>query len=145
MINDLTQDSLNDLLRLCEINKCASLGDTLKEKYESIYLKMIRLSVEAYRKNGSTGFNGLITSPELMALFESVCPRFAPTGFCDQHKDGDQDGPVMYHGVLNQRYRMYETPMMPKNQILLCCVKDNKAVTEDPDFLALLEVDIDNL
>ena len=42
-----------------------ALGETLKEKYESLYIKIVELSNVVHRKTLRGGCNWLVTSPEV--------------------------------------------------------------------------------
>jgi hypothetical protein len=48
-----------------------ALGDTIKEKYESLYVKVVEVSNVVHRKTLRGGCNWLVTSPEVASIFET--------------------------------------------------------------------------
>lgn len=48
------------------------IGDTIKEKYEGVYVKMM----EIYRKYGGTR---ILCGPELASIFDTACTGFYPS------------------------------------------------------------------
>jgi hypothetical protein len=55
-----------------------ALGDTIKEKYESLYVKVVEVSNVVHRKTLRGGCNWLVTSPEVASIFETATAGFAP-------------------------------------------------------------------
>jgi hypothetical protein len=55
-----------------------ALGDTVKEKYESLFVKVTEVSAVVHRKTLRGGCNWLVTSPEVAAIFETATAGFAP-------------------------------------------------------------------
>jgi hypothetical protein len=55
-----------------------ALGETIREKYESMYVKVIEVSNLISRKTISGGANWLVMHPEVASIFEPVFANFAP-------------------------------------------------------------------
>ena len=92
-----------------------ALGDTIKEKYESLYIKVVEVSNVVHRKTLRGGCNWLVTSPEVASVFETATAGFAPApseGFTSSLG-------IQYVGTINNRWRMYKDPLFPQGQILL--------------------------
>ena len=92
-----------------------ALGDTIKEKYESLFIKIVEVSNIIHRKTLRGGANWIVTSPEVASIFETATAGFAP---------GPGDGfttslGVQYVGTVNARWKVYKDPLFPTNQILL--------------------------
>lgn len=92
-----------------------ALGDTIKEKYESLYVKVTQVSSVVHRKTLRGGCNWLVTSPEVASVFETATAGFAPSpseGFTSSLG-------VQYVGTINNRWRLYKDPLFPQGQILM--------------------------
>ncbi len=91
-----------------------ALGDTIKEKYESLYVKLAELSAVVHRKTLRGGCNWVVTSPEVASMFETATAGFAPTpseGFTSSLG-------VQYVGTISNRWRLYKDPLFTQGQIL---------------------------
>jgi hypothetical protein len=91
-----------------------ALGDTIKEKYESLYVKVVELSAVVHRKTLRGGCNWLVTSPEVASMFETATAGFAPT----PSETFTTSLGVQYVGTINSRWRLYKDPLFPQGQIL---------------------------
>jgi hypothetical protein len=91
-----------------------ALGDTIKEKYESLYVKMVELSNVIHRKTLRGGANWIVTSPEVASIFETATAGFAPT----MSDTFTSSLGIQYVGTINSRWRLYKDPLFPTNQIL---------------------------
>jgi hypothetical protein len=92
-----------------------SLGDTIKEKYESLYIKIVELSNVVHKKTLRGGCNWLVTSPEVASIFETATAGFAPS----PSENFTMSLGVQYVGSINNKWRVYKDPLFPTNQILL--------------------------
>jgi hypothetical protein len=54
-----------------------ALGDTIKEKYESLYVKVVEIS-NVINRQCCSGANWIVTSPEVASIFETTAAGFAP-------------------------------------------------------------------
>lgn len=92
-----------------------ALGDTIKEKYESLYVKVVEVSNVVHRKTLRGGCNWLVTSPEVASVFETATAGFAPA----PSETFTSSLGVQYVGTINNRWRLYKDPLFPQGQILL--------------------------
>ena len=92
-----------------------ALGDTIKEKYESLYVKIVEISAVVHRKTLRGGCNWLVTSPEVASMFETATAGFAPA----PSETFTSTMGIQYVGTVNARWRIYKDPLFPTNQILL--------------------------
>lgn len=92
-----------------------ALGDTIKEKYESLYVKVVEISNVVHRKTLRGGCNWLVTSPEVASVFETATAGFAPA----PSETFTSSLGIQYVGTINNRWRLYKDPLFPQGQILL--------------------------
>jgi hypothetical protein len=92
-----------------------ALGETIKEKYESLYVKIVEISNVIHRKTLRGGANWLVTSPEVASIFETATAGFAPA----PSETFTSSLGIQYVGTINNRWRLYKDPLFPTNQILL--------------------------
>ena len=92
-----------------------ALGDTIKEKYESLYVKVVEISNVVHRKTLRGGANWMVTSPEVASIFETATAGFAPA----PSETFTSSLGIQYVGTVNNRWRLYKDPLFPQGQILL--------------------------
>ena len=92
-----------------------ALGDTIKEKYESLYVKVVEVSNIIHRKTLRGGANWLVTSPEVASIFETATAGFAPA----PSNNFESSLGIQYVGTVNQRWRVYKDPLFPRGSILM--------------------------
>ena len=92
-----------------------ALGDTIKEKYESLYIKVVEVSNVVHRKTLRGGCNWLVTSPEVASIFETATAGFAPA----PSETFTSSLGIQYVGTVNSRWRLYKDPLFPTGQILM--------------------------
>lgn len=92
-----------------------ALGDTIKEKYESLYVKVVEVSNVVHRKTLRGGCNWLVTSPEVASVFETATAGFAPA----PSETFTSSLGIQYVGTINNRWRLYKDPLFPQGQILM--------------------------
>ncbi len=92
-----------------------ALGETIKEKYESLYVKVVEISNVIHRKTLRGGANWLVTSPEVASIFETATAGFAPA----PSETFTSSLGIQYVGTVNNRWRLYKDPLFPSNQILM--------------------------
>jgi hypothetical protein len=92
-----------------------ALGETIKEKYESLYIKVVEVSNVIHRKTLRGGANWLVTSPEVASIFETATAGFAPS----PSETFTSSLGIQYVGTVNNRWRLYKDPLFPSNQILM--------------------------
>jgi len=92
-----------------------ALGDTIKEKYEALYVKVVEVSNVVHRKTLRGGANWIVTSPEVASIFETATAGFAPA----PSETFTSSLGIQYVGTVNSRWRLYKDPLFPTNQMLL--------------------------
>lgn len=92
-----------------------ALGDTIKEKYESLYVKLVEIGNVVHRKTLRGGANWIVCSPEVASLFETATAGFAPT----MSDTFTSSLGIQYVGTINSKWRMYKDPLFPTGQILM--------------------------
>lgn len=92
-----------------------ALGETIKEKYESLYVKVVELSNVVHRKTLRGGCNWIVTSPEVASIFETATAGFAPA----PSDTFTSSLGIQYVGTVNNRWKLYKDPLFPSNQILM--------------------------
>jgi hypothetical protein len=92
-----------------------ALGDTIKEKYESLYIKVVEVSNVVHRKTLRGGCNWMVTSPEVASIFETATAGFAPA----PSETFTSSLGIQYVGTVNSRWRLYKDPLFPTSQILM--------------------------
>lgn len=92
-----------------------ALGDTIKEKYESLYVKVVEVSAVVHRKTLRGGCNWLVTSPEVASVFETATAGFAPA----PSETFTSSLGIQYVGTINNRWRLYKDPLFPQGSILM--------------------------
>lgn len=92
-----------------------ALGDTIKEKYESLYIKVVEVSNVVHRKTLRGGCNWIVTSPEVASIFETATAGFAPA----PSETFTSSLGIQYVGTVNNRWRLYKDPLFPSGQLLM--------------------------
>jgi hypothetical protein len=92
-----------------------ALGETIKEKYESLYVKVVEISNVIHRKTLRGGANWIVTSPEVASIFETATAGFAPA----PSETFTSSLGIQYVGTVNNRWRLYKDPLFPSNQLLM--------------------------
>lgn len=121
-------DEINYLMRVagtvCAWDFHCALGDTIREKYQSLEVKVVELTNVLIRK-GAAGYFWIATSPEIASIFETATYQF-------WHANKDENGrlhgqlpmgtnEVLYSGMLKNRWRLYVDQLLPTNQLLIGC------------------------
>jgi hypothetical protein len=92
-----------------------ALGDTIKEKYEALYVKIVEVSAVIHRKTLRGGANWIVTSPEVASIFETATAGFAPS----PSETFTSSLGIQYVGTVNNRWRLYKDPLFPTGQLLM--------------------------
>jgi hypothetical protein len=92
-----------------------ALGETIKEKYESLYVKVVEVSAVIHRKTLRGGANWIVTSPEIASIFETATAGFAPA----PSETFTSSLGIQYVGTVNNRWRLYKDPLFPSSQLLM--------------------------
>lgn len=110
---DITHQDVEALLKRIKHEEWdwdEALGDTIKEKYESLWLKMFELTKQQSTINVRTDL--VITSLELGSIFETSC-SWRPYSEWQMKKD------VYKVSNISDRWTLYKDVLMPKNLLLL--------------------------
>lgn len=92
-----------------------ALGDTIKEKYESIYVKFVELGNQIHKKTLRGAANWIVCSPEVASIFETATAGFAPT-LSDTF---NTTAGIQYVGAVNSKWQIYKDPLFPVGQVLM--------------------------
>jgi hypothetical protein len=92
-----------------------AMGDTIKEKYESLFIKIVEVSSVIHRKTLRGGANWIVTSPEVAAIFETATAGFAPA----PSENFTSSLGIQYVGTVNTRWKLYKDPLFPSGQLML--------------------------
>lgn len=93
----------------------AAAGITIKEKYESLYVKVVEVSNIIHRKTLRGGANWIVTSPEVSAIFETATAGFAPA----PSNTFTTTLGIQYIGTVNNRWKLYRDPLFPSNELCM--------------------------
>lgn len=108
-------DLLNNAGTVSAWDFSTALGDTIKERYESLYVKIVEVSNVIHRKTLRGGANWLVTSPEVASIFETATAGFAPA----PSETFTSSLGIQYVGTINNRWRLYKDPLFRTNQLLM--------------------------
>jgi len=112
---EVITDLLNNAGTVSAWDFNTALGETIKEKYESLYVKVVEVSNVIHRKTLRGGANWLVTSPEIASIFETATAGFAPA----PSETFTSSLGIQYVGTVNNRWRLYKDPLFPTSQILM--------------------------
>jgi len=90
-----------------------SLGDTIIEKYEALYVKLHEVSKEIGNKIHVDGANFIITSPEIASIFETATAGFEVSSpfHCNLG--------ISCAGTINKRWRIYKDPLFVPSKLII--------------------------
>lgn len=84
-------------------------GDTIKEKYEDIYLKILDVTNKLIA-NGAKGYFWILTTTEVGNIFQSCIAGFVPTDIDKLNGQLPLGMPgIKYTGLISSKWRLYET------------------------------------
>jgi hypothetical protein len=107
-------------------------GNTIAEKYEPLYVKLVEVTNVVIRKGGS-GYFWIATSPEMATVFQSTMAfKDSPTEYLPQGT-----GDIQWIGTVNRKWRLYTDPQFPVNEILIGCTE---VASAEPKYFALMKV-----
>lgn len=119
--SEISHSEVMNLVKNSEWHKwdfVTSLGDTIREKYESLYAEIRNLWKEMEDLN--IDLNWFITSPEISCVFETS------RGFQPVYTKKKDD--IIYKGNLYMQFRIYCDYNMPNDVILLTDSKMTKGM-----------------
>lgn len=116
---ELDREIINDLVNgagtVVNWNFATALGDTLKERYESLYVKIVETSNLIMKKTLRGQANWIVASPEVCSIFEVATAGFAPS----QATEFESALGIQYVGMVSNRWKLYKDPLFPTNKVLL--------------------------
>lgn len=125
-----------------DFNTC--LGETIREKYESLFVKVCEIT-NVLIKKGAAGYFWVVCSPEVSSIFETATYGFYPIS-SDEYKEmygpggqipmGSWTNTLQYKGLIHQKWRLYTDPMLDSNRVLIG-VNDKE---EKPEHYARLSI-----
>lgn len=105
---------------------CDALGDTIMEKYESLYVTLVNTAKKL--KSEDEPITGKIfANSEILSIFETATSGFIPKWF-----PHDEPG-VHQLGTINGRWKLYFDKDLPKDVILL----SNEVAGKTPRFATI--------
>jgi len=100
---------------------CHPTGDSLKEKYTSLYAKLKELTNTILSKGGK-GFFWIVTSSDIVNWIEEVTyEKYARSKFilsADDHMPLGYNY-VAFWGILDRKWRVYVDPLVPADNMLI--------------------------
>ena len=90
-------------------------GDTVKEKNENLFVKMVEVSNIIHRRTMRGPANWIVTSPEIASMFETATAGFTIV----PSKTFESAMGIQYVGTASTNMRIYKDPLFPTNQILM--------------------------
>lgn len=116
---EIDREIINDLRTnagtVASWDYAAALGTNIKEKYESLYVKLMEVSATIHRKTLRSGANFVVCSPEVAAMFETATAGFAPS----PSETFTSTLGVQYVGTVNSRFKLYKDPTATSTQLLM--------------------------
>lgn len=136
-LKEITDDA--GTICLWDYNK--ALGDTVREKYESLYCKINELT-QTLIKKGAAGYFWIVVSPEIVSVFETSL-NYRPFDTDETNYGnygpidgvfpmGIRDGSVIACGSVNKKWRLYKDSLLPTGMLIIGC----NDVKEDRDHYA---------
>ncbi len=112
------------------------LGDTIRERYESLYLRLVEMFNMLIRKVPKVSNAWILSSPEISSIFETASAGFSPSSVYPEYfTEAEEDHPV-YKGIVNNRWNLYSHTLFPQGIILMGVGKGEPT----PQHLALLNL-----
>lgn len=133
----LTHDFIVAKLEAAVTSGCwdwnAALGDTVKEKYESLYCKLVELTYVLVTK-GAKGYFWIVASPEVGSIFETA-------GFCPSNTEYGEQIPLgipdIYElGTMSRKWKVFVDTNMQQEVILVGAGMNE----EDPKYYGVLKI-----
>lgn len=114
-----------------------ALGDTVKEKYESLYVKLVELTNVMVVK-GAKGYFWIVAAPEIGSIFETATAGFFPA-LCDGNysQQVPLGVPDIYElGLVNRKWKLFVDPSLDNTTVLIGVGMEN----EDPKHYGVLKI-----
>jgi len=113
------KENLDDILKNPETTKVKIdfdliVGDTIKEKYKLVNIKLSELTNILIRK-GAQGFFWMVTSPEIESMLETS----ASFDFNNVQQIPLGTKETMLLGILDRKWKVYCSSLLEVNQVLI--------------------------
>lgn len=118
---EIITDLINGAGTVVNWNLATALGDTLKERYESLYVKVVETSNIIMKKTLRGQANWVVASPEVCSIFETAVAGFSPA----QSTEFESTLGIQYVGMVAGRWKLYKDPLFPVTKVLLGFKGDN--------------------
>lgn len=90
-------------------------GDTIKEKFEALYVKLVQVANSVHKKTLRAGANWVIAAPEVCAVFETATAGFAPA----PSSGWETTLGIQYVGTVNSKFRCFKDPGSPTDSLVM--------------------------
>jgi hypothetical protein len=134
------KEKIDDLIQLAGKKRKLDIGfrsGDVKDKYQALYFALIEASYNMYRNNHHSPPNFIFTSPEIGCFFEIATAGFASAPWGDEK---GKEHAVLYIGKLNRRWKIYESYLMPVDELILGYVEDSRII-EKKGFVSCMKID----
>jgi hypothetical protein len=95
-----------------------ALGDTIREKYESLYIKLVEVT-NVMIKKGAAGLFWVAVSPELGTVLEVATYNYYIMKCDEQIELGTKK--VYKQGIMQRKWTVYVDPSLEPSQMLVGC------------------------
>lgn len=105
------------------------LGDTLRERYESIYVRLIEMFNLLVKNAPKTNLAWICCGPEISSIFETVTAGFGPAQMYPDFLSEDENDHPVYKGTINNRWRLFSHSMFPVGVLLMGVGRELKTIS----------------
>jgi hypothetical protein len=93
------------------------LGGIIKEKYESIFVKIVEIT-HALIAKGAAGYFWVVASPTVASIFKTAQGGYSYDGDRQEKMGVPQ---VIRQGLIDNRWRLWEDNQLPEGYLLIGC------------------------
>lgn len=112
---EILGELLNRALVTTSWDLSTALGVNIKERYESLYVKLVQVSAAIHRRTLRGPANWIVTSPEVAAIFETAVAGFAPI----PSETFSSGLGIQYVGTVGRRWQLFKDPNFAQDKILM--------------------------
>ena len=113
----------------CSWDFSNALGDTMREKFESFYVKLVDVTHVVVKKGGKRLFS-LFASPAVVSIFDSYTN--SKLHLTQEQRPFGID--IVEVGVVHNRWRLYQVESLKTNECIIC---DERFI---PEHAALMTI-----
>ena len=114
----MIEEKIAESQTMCTWDFNTALGNTIREKYESLYVKLVEITNVMLRK-GAKGYFWIVSSPEVASIFETANYSFHPVGSLYDSQMPMGGSEIYEIGVLDHRWRLYVDHNIEQNVVLV--------------------------